>query len=348
MKRNANWLVSLTVAALLVTGALSGCNRTNGSSDPASVTQTSNPTVTQADIQHAIDVQDRHSDDMMDIAGVNGTAVGVQNNTAVIYIYTSEHNVAGIPAMLEDVHTSVQYLGEITARDVNIGLSRNPMYSGFSVGNDNECAAGTISCVVKDHTGTNPKYYILSNNHVFARENAATLGEKIDQPGRYDTGCGPSGNVATLSNFIPINFGRKTTNVVDCAIAYLLVTTSSTTAQLEYTPSTTPVSATVGMTVKKVGRTTGYQTSTISGINATVTVNYGNGKSAKFIHQLLINSSTFSAAGDSGSLICENTSGNSNPVGLLFAGSSNSTIANPIGSVLSALQVDIVASNATP
>ena len=46
--------------------------------------------------------------------------------------------------------------------------------------------------------------------------------------------------------------------------------------------------------------------------------------------------STFSAGGDSGSLIVTNN-GSHNPVGLLFAGSSTTTIANPIGQVLQRL-----------
>jgi hypothetical protein len=51
---------------------------------------------------------------------------------------------------------------------------------------------------------------------------------------------------------------------------------------------------------------------------------------------VLINSSSFSAGGDSGSLIVTNNS-NKNPVALLFAGSSTTTIANPIKEVLSKL-----------
>jgi hypothetical protein len=48
---------------------------------------------------------------------------------------------------------------------------------------------------------------------------------------------------------------------------------------------------------------------------------------------VVINSSTFSAGGDSGSLIVTNDA-NHNPVALLFAGSSTTTIGNPIGQVL--------------
>jgi hypothetical protein len=50
----------------------------------------------------------------------------------------------------------------------------------------------------------------------------------------------------------------------------------------------------------------------------------------------VINSSTFSAGGDSGSLIVTNNASH-NPVALLFAGSSTTTIGNPINEVLSKL-----------
>ena len=48
----------------------------------------------------------------------------------------------------------------------------------------------------------------------------------------------------------------------------------------------------------------------------------------------------FSAGGDSGSLIV--TNGTQQPTGLLFAGSTTHTIANPIQAVLAALGVTIV------
>jgi hypothetical protein len=55
-----------------------------------------------------------------------------------------------------------------------------------------------------------------------------------------------------------------------------------------------------------------------------------------YINQVVINSSTFSAGGDSGSLIVTNNSCHQ-PVALLFAGSSTDTSGNPIGEVLSKL-----------
>ncbi|MGH7457200.1 MAG: hypothetical protein ACRENG_37975, partial [bacterium] len=57
------------------------------------------------------------------------------------------------------------------------------------------------------------------------------------------------------------------------------------------------------------------------------------------INQIVITKRSFSAGGDSGSLVVD-LSGN--PVGLLFAGGSNTTIANPIGAVLTEFGVTII------
>jgi hypothetical protein len=96
------------------------------------------------------------------------------------------------------------------------------------------------------------------------------------------------------------------------------------------------------MTVAKNGRTTGLSCSTIfstdidgvdvtydnaCGSNSTFTVTYDN--------QIDIESSTFSAPGDSGSLIVDAQT--AKPVGLLYAGSDTDTVANPISTVLAAL-----------
>ena len=64
----------------------------------------------------------------------------------------------------------------------------------------------------------------------------------------------------------------------------------------------------------------------------------GGGKktTVSFTNQIVITPGTFSAGGDSGSLIVTNNASH-NPVGLLFAGSSSATIANPIGQVLTRL-----------
>jgi hypothetical protein len=83
-------------------------------------------------------------------------------------------------------------------------------------------------------------------------------------------------------------------------------------------------------------------------VNTSVTVQYetqcggGSTFNVTYRNQVVINNNKFSAGGDSGSLIVN--SATAQPVGLLFAGSSTSTIANPIGDVKSALGISFVGS----
>jgi hypothetical protein len=98
----------------------------------------------------------------------------------------------------------------------------------------------------------------------------------------------------------------------------------------------------IGQSVKKFGRTTRLTTGTVNGINVTVRVCYNSSCSliATFVNQIAIGSGSFSKAGDSGSLIATNDS-NAYPIGLLFAGGSGVTFANPIDPVLNSFGVTI-------
>jgi hypothetical protein len=240
----------------------------------------------------------------------------------------------------------------------NTAQQSPPIKLGTSGSNVNDinasfCCTGTLGSLVKD---TNGNMYILSNNHVLARSNAGKAGETIMQRGYVDTVpvCSKTGtiNVAHLSKFVKLNFSGGN-NTVDAAIAKIISGQVSSTGRiLEIgTLSATTLSPSVGLKVEKSGRTTAMTKGTIGAINVTVNVSgYGQcgigTMTAKFVKQFQINSSTFSAGGDSGSLIVtQPASGKKpNPVGLLFAGSSTSTIGNPIKSVLTALGVSFVGS----
>ena len=65
-----------------------------------------------------------------------------------------------------------------------------------------ECSAGTIGARVIDSVGY---VYALSNNHVYALENTASIGSDVLQPGRYDTNCAidPNDIIGQLSDFEP-------------------------------------------------------------------------------------------------------------------------------------------------
>jgi hypothetical protein len=218
------------------------------------------------------------------------------------------------------------------------------LHFGVSGGNVRDrttqfCCSGTLGSLVRDTTGAQ---YILSNNHVLGLAGAATAGDDISQPGMIDSGCQIATVVADFTVAPALSSG------VDAAIARLRAGLMDGTGFIEDigTISSVVKAPSVGLSVAKSGRTTGFQTGSISSINSTVSVRYprscgsNNGPVFTFTNQVVINSSTFSAGGDSGSLIVTNNSCHQ-PVALLFAGSSTSTIGNPAGLVLNRLSASL-------
>ena len=215
------------------------------------------------------------------------------------------------------------------------------LHLGVSGGNVNDitrrfCCSGTLGSLVSD--GTNK--YILSNNHVLGRGDQDVAGEDISQPGLIDNNCATSTIVADYTGASPLGSN------VDAAVAQLRTGLMDGTGSIEDigVPSSTVVNPSVGLGVAKSGRTTGFTTGTIASINTSVSVQYtkecGGGKKfvVSYTNQVVINSTTFSAGGDSGSLIVTNNASH-NPVALLFAGSSSTTIGNPVGEVLTKLGI---------
>lgn len=225
-----------------------------------------------------------------------------------------------------------------------------PIRLGTSGGNIHDisrryCCSGTLGALVQKSS----TYYILSNNHVLARSNAGRAGEEVSQPGLVDYNCGVYQIVASLSDFVPIFFGRRSTNVVDAAIAQIIPGQVRTDGNIldigQISGSTVP--PTIGLAIQKSGRTTGLTLATIAAIDVTISVKYSSrcgslwGRTATFVNQILINNPTFSAAGDSGSLVLDRAP-SPNAVGLLFAGSDTTTVCNPIDDVLGALGISLV------
>jgi hypothetical protein len=303
-------------------------------------------------IKKVIDLQERYHHALMAVPDVVGTAAGLaDDNSPTILVFTKKKTMRGaIPEYLEGISVTETVTGEIFALAKTSAIKPTskfpmPVPIGVSTGNNGECSAGTIGARVKDASGV----YALSNNHVYALENDASIGSTILQPGLYDTRCrhGQSNEIGSLWAFVRIDFNGGD-NTVDAAIA-----TSSTSQLNNSTPSDgygkpncqtyTPY---IGQPVKKYGRTTKLTTGTVNGINVTVKVCYNSSCSliATFVDQIAIGSGGFSKAGDSGSLIVSNDS-YVYPIGLLFAGGSGVTFANPIDPVLTLLGVTIDCSN---
>ena len=307
----------------------------------------------QSALAAVMQVQDRHTPQLLRVSGVVGTATGIDaSGKPVLFVLTKSTDVSGIPGTLENVAVNVRVTGEIRAlaatlapppkkRRVNLTALIRPVPNGVSVGNNLECAAGTLG------TGLiiGGQRYVLSNNHVFARQNAAAIGEVVVQPGRFDSKpqCAdmtPTSQLGTLADFQAIDFAGGN-NTIDAAVALpSTAITCATPAGFYGSPGTTVVDATVGLPIQKVGRTSALTTGSVAMINATVTVNYGGGQLATFVGQV-VTTAGISKAGDSGSLIVTNDAA-ANPVALLFAGTADgTTIGNPIGAVLTRFNATI-------
>ncbi|HLE13856.1 MAG TPA: hypothetical protein VI776_03835 [Anaerolineales bacterium] len=275
---------------------------------------------------------------------------------------------AVLPKRVDSVPVDVVEVGELRAQQARTDRWR-PAPGGVSLGHF-KITAGTLGCVVRDKN-TNTRL-ILSNNHVLANSNDATPGDAILQPGPADGGSTNLDQIATLERFRPIDFSSspgscslanayvelgnaiarllgsshrldshrsnpQATNMIDAALARPLNDADVLDEILEIGTVSGTVEATLGMPVRKSGRTTGFTTGQINLLNATVSVSYGVGKTAVFQNQLI--AGPMSQGGDSGSLVVAGDS--LRAVGLLFAGSNQTTIFNPIQAVLDDLQVVI-------
>lgn len=147
----------------------------------------------------------------------------------------------------------------------------------------------------------------VSNNHVFANENTAAVGDPLF---RVSNGsCVPLG---TLRRFVEI-LAAPMVNDVDAAVG-----TISRTNVVKRFRTNGVRSPAAGLRVKKLGARTGHTTGRIVAVAATATVNYSMGP-VNFRRCLRIegDDGPFSLPGDSGSLVLD---ANNAVVGLLFGG----------------------------
>ncbi|MCH8987811.1 MAG: Ig-like domain-containing protein [Chloroflexi bacterium] len=313
-------------------------------------------------LEKARQAQENHTDALLAKDGVVGTALGLdENGNAVIQVFTSRRGVGGIPAKLDGVAVQVKVTGAFEAQDDETTQYSSPVPIGVSSSNENSivipfCYTGTLGARLVGLVDGSEVGYGLSNNHVYANVNGANgsgPGSSVIQPGLADSSCTTTDTIpiGTLTAYVPIDFDGGD-NLVDAAIAKdgnqaspLIGTT--TPEGLE--PSTEALTCEndacgnlLNTLVQKRGRTTHLTQGEITGVNAIIKVNYGKGKKARFVDQLVIESpdTAFSAGGDSGSLVVTDDD-SADPVGLLFAGSSTSTIVNRIDLVFSELASNV-------
>ncbi|HSF22411.1 MAG TPA: hypothetical protein VLA81_10240 [Burkholderiales bacterium] len=265
-----------------------------------------------------------------------------------------------VPATIDGIPTDVVATGVIRAFQERTARHR-PAPGGVSIGH-RDITAGTLGCLVR----RGGQVFILSNNHVLANSNGAVRGDAILQPGPVDGGRFPDDHIAALEDFVPITFLeppsecqfargviavlnagcqlidsktryrtisiQATENRVDAAIARPLDPTLVKKEILEIGAISGLGTGSLGAAIKKSGRTTGLTAGEVMQVDVTVNVQYGPGQTAQFSDQLL--AGPMSQGGDSGSAVLDN---NNRLIGLLFAGSDNSTIINRIEHVFSEL-----------
>ena len=173
----------------------------------------------------------------------------------------------------------------------------------------------------------------------------AALKPVANEPGKCGTSkaalCGhaPSNVDAAIAEIVP--------GQVDLSGNILDLGPAGSTSIAAAPPSNTLGIATLGEPVGKSGRTTGLTCSTIASIGGTFAIDYegtcGDSSATPpvapafasyFTGQIAIQGGSFSAAGDSGSLVVDTTT--ARPVALLYGGSPTDTVANPIQDVITA------------
>lgn len=335
MSRRIFFRVLLVAVAIFAISVLSGVLSAQGRSDAA--------------FERVKEVQERHTARLMKIKDVVGTAIGLDGkNQPELKVLTARRGVAGIAKKLDGVAVQTVVTGKIYAlkgpkpKVDRTARFERPVPIGVSTGHPN-ITAGTIGCRVKDGDGN---VYALSNNHVYADENNASIGDNVLQPGPFDGGIDPDDAIGTLAAYEEIKFDGSD-NIIDAAIALSSTGNlgNATPPDGYGVPKSATMTASLNQSVKIYGRTTGLTKGKVWAINATVGVLYDAGV-ARFANQVLIRPGSFAAGGNSGSLVVCNGKGKNaendrRPIGLLFAGSRRIAVANPIDPVLTRFDVTI-------
>lgn len=350
-----------------------GCERSLDSPNAPTTQEQAVLSLANPKVQAVMAVQDRYTSGLMATPEVVGTATGLtEDGRLAILVFAKSENVKirsdvnlnalakgvavdAVPTSIDDLPVVVEVSGEFKAMDggpahrvkqtppIQLGTSggwRYDLANGY-------CCGGTLGSLIK--VGTTQ--YILSNYHVFwadivsgGNNRVATAGDYVIQPGLIDVGCNANTaqNVATLSGS-----GSLPSANVDAGYAQVIsgmVNTNGAILDIG-TISATTSGASLNQKVKKSGRTSGLTRSSVNGLNATVSVTYDNecaGGTAftkTFTGQILIKNKnrgvSFLVSGDSGSLMVQDVTTNAKAVGLLYAGSSTTAVANPIDAVLS-------------
>ena len=299
---------------------------------------------------------------LVGLPGIAGIAHSEETGEIIVFL-ENERAKGQAPSRFEGFPVRTEITGKFQARSVGVAdpiapsqvnavsSSRltevSPLVGGVSVSAyvAGQSWAGTLGMVTYDNK-------ILSNAHVIALDlgnNFLPAGTPVIQPGSYDGGTLLDDQVGTLENYIPIEFGQQVgrspnlkypANYADAAIATIDSGIAGSAGEQFDESGSYQVSGTTtvseGDTVRKSGRTSGVTQSDVYLTNASVTVDYGSGKRAYFVDQIVVYQ-TFSDSGDSGSVVDKG----GEFVGLVFAGSNDYSIVCKASYIIEGLGISV-------
>lgn len=281
---------------------------------------------------------------MLKRPGVTGIGVGFADPAkpsqgAAVILYTLKRLPTKTANRLFAVTARLTQSSSVPIRIINSGAFKaeaarpqqtgprqrwRPVPGGVSVGTDVPQSAGGTGglIVIKNNT-----LYILSNAHVLVPTNTTAFHNTI-QPSPADGGRSPGSVIGRAFQFVPLRTGSA--NFQDSAIA---VANSNSLLNPRYLINsnggliTVPghlLSYRVGMTFKRMGKTSGFGRGVVEAIGVERMVNYGSLGTLLFRDQTVVRFTTGSTGpGDSGSVWLNDTSGplNNYAAAVHYAGS---------------------------
>jgi hypothetical protein len=287
-------------------------------------------------------LKEKYEEYLRGIKGVTGVGL---NGSIIVYVdrVTPEirqvipKQLEGVPVRIIESKFKLMSLRIMDAVYADRTMRYRPCPGGVSCGHP-KITAGTLACRVLDRRSLEVVGG-LSCNHVLSLQwgeiHEGKVGDSTLQPGPYDSGIDPTDKIGELLKYIPVKLDED--NLVDAAV---FDSDELKSEVLEVGNPSHTVEPRVGMKVLKSGRTSGVTYGTVLDVNATLSIDGGEGWGSCIFKNQIVISPAILSPGDSGSWIGEVDTFNT--VGLGFAGSDTLSVANPALTVEELLGIEII------
>ncbi|MCD3198599.1 hypothetical protein G8T76_12420 [Clostridium botulinum C/D] len=204
-----------------------------------------------------------------------------------------------VPRIYKNIPTDVVETGIFTACALKKRI--RPVLGGYSISNASiNHYSGTASCLVTNGVSN----FVLSSTHALSNNFTQPIGSPIVQPATKYGGRPPNDTIATLHKYIPIRYSTETSqpiNSSDCALG-LLTKPNILSPKIDFIGKLNGTKrAILNEEVRKVGTTSELTKGKVLNPNATIEINFSDGKRAAF--QDLITTTRMLSPGDSGAIL---------------------------------------------